>query len=127
MEILFVFIGGLLLGFGLAWGISYLRKRDSEIMFSRVKDSFATLSLKALDEFHHLARESLGKQHQLSGAELENKKQLIDHALIGVKEDIHKVQQIITGLEKDRDQKFGEISNLMKVVQEQNEKLHIST
>jgi DNA recombination protein RmuC len=101
--------------------------QDLEILINRIKESFGSLSLVALsknsEEFLKLAGETLSKQMQIGEKELEGKKKLIDQTLEAMKVDLQKVQDLVTQLEKDRERKFGELANQLKLTAEQTGKL----
>lgn len=103
------------------------RGQDLEIFLSRVKDSFGALShdvlSKSTQELLKLANETLSKQTQAGGMELEGKKQLIDQTLLAMKDDLGKVQDLMNTLEKDREQKFGQLETQLKNAAEQTSKL----
>ncbi|MBT8490114.1 MAG: DNA recombination protein RmuC [Deltaproteobacteria bacterium] len=141
-----IFIGGVLFGVVVAYIVYTLRKKeakeiarelvsetesrkveDLEALINKIKDSFGSLSLDALskntDEFLKLANETLSKQTQTGEKELEGKKKLIDQTLEAMKEDLQGVQHLVTKLEKDREQKFGELTSQLKLTTEQTRKL----
>ena len=103
------------------------RVQDVEALLSRVKDAFGALSHDALSkstqELLKLANETLSKQTQAGGMELEGKKKLIDQTLQAMKDDLGKVQDLMQTLEKDREQKFGQLETQLKSAAEQTSKL----
>jgi DNA recombination protein RmuC len=144
------FIAGLTFGAVLVLVIGFFRKHDAakiadelisrterqkmhdlEILLSRIRDSFGALSVEALsrnsDEFLKLANMTLSRQSQQSVQELEGKKKLIDQTLNLMREDLHSVQHLVTEIEKDREQKFGEISSQLQTAAEQTERLRQTT
>jgi len=146
MEHLVVFIIGVIFGAAIVLIINWLRRReaqaiaqelisqvesqkiqDLEILINRIKESFGSLSLVALsknsEEFLKLAGETLSKQMQIGEKELEGKKKLIDQTLEAMKVDLQKVQDLVTQFEKDRERKFGELVNQLKLTAEQTGKL----
>jgi DNA recombination protein RmuC len=146
MEHLVVFIIGVIFGSAIVFIINWLRRReaqaiaqelisqvesqriqDLEILINRIKESFGSLSLAALsknsEEFLKLAGETLSKQMQIGEKELEGKKKLIDQTLEAMKVDLQKVQDLVTQFEKDRERKFGELANQLKITAEQTGKL----
>lgn len=150
MANLAVFIIGLVVGVVIILIINWLRRReaktiaqelisqtesqrvqDLEALINRIKESFGALSLEALSkntgEFLKLANETLSKQTQLGEKELEGKKKLIDQTLEAMKEDLQKVENLMTTFEKDREQKFGELANQLKATAEQTGKLQETT
>ena len=150
MEYLAVFIVGVVFGSVVVFFIQWLRRReakeiarelisqsesqrgqDVEALISRIKESFGALSLEALSkntgEFLKLADATLSKQTQMGEKELEGKKKLIDQTLVAMKGDLQKVQNLVTGFEKDREKKFGELASQLKSTAEQTGKLQETT
>jgi len=105
--------------------------KDLDSLLGRIRDSFGALSLEALkrntDEFLKLANETLSKQSNLGEKELEGKKKLIDQSLEGMKSDLRKVEDLMQSLEKDREQKFGQVSSQLKYTAEQTALLQETT
>ncbi len=97
----------------------------------QVKDSFKAISSDVLSkhaqDFLVLAKETLAAQTQTGENALENKKKLIDQTLSNMKEDLVKVGDLMKMLEKDRENKFGEISTQLKFTVEQTSKLQDTT
>jgi DNA recombination protein RmuC len=97
----------------------------------QVKDSFKAISSDVLSkhaqDFLTLANETLAKQAQTGESALDSKKQLIDQTLLNMKEDLVKVGELMKTLEKDRENKFGEISTQLKFTVEQTSKLQDTT
>lgn len=105
--------------------------QDLETILGRVKDSFGALShdvlSKSTQELLKLANETLSKQTRMGGMELDGKKQLIDQTLLAMKDDLGKVQDLMKTLEKDREQKFGQLETQLKSAAEQTSKLQETT
>ncbi len=103
------------------------RNQDIEVL----KQSFGNLSLQALSEFLKLANDTLSKQLQLAEKELEEKRKLIDKTLQNIETDLktelQKVQDMVSLLEKDREQKFAQITTQIKFHAEQTAKLQETT
>jgi len=101
--------------------------KDLEVFLGRVKDSLGSMSFDALkktsEEFLKLAESVLGKQTQSGEKELEGKKKLIDQNLESMRGDLQKMQDLVSGFEKDRVQKYGELSAHLKTAAEQTSKL----
>ncbi len=150
MEYLAVFIIGVVLGAVVVLIINWMRRQeakaiaqeliaqtesqkvqDLEVLINRVKESFGALSQEVLSkstgEFLKLADATLSKQTQMGEKELEGKKKLIDQTLVAMKGDLQKVQDLVTGFEKDREKKFGELANQLKSTAEQTGKLQETT
>ncbi len=150
MNELLIFGAGAVFGAGVVLVIHIIRRRDAgalarelvlqseaaknhdlEALLGRIKDSFGALSLEALKsntgEFLKLANETLSRQTHDGAKELEGKKNLIDQSLARMNSDLKKVEDIMTGLEKDREQKFGEVSSQLKNHADQTSKLQETT
>jgi DNA recombination protein RmuC len=150
MEYLTVFIIGVVLGAVVVLVLNWMRRQeakaiaqeliaqtesqkvqDLEVLINRVKESFGALSQEVLSkstgEFLKLADATLSKQTQMGEKELEGKKKLIDQTLVAMKGDLQKVQDLVTGFEKDREKKFGELANQLKSTAEQTGKLQETT
>jgi DNA recombination protein RmuC len=101
--------------------------KDIEVILGRVKDSMGSLSLAALktnsEEFMKLAGSMLGRQTQSGEKDLEGKKKLIDQTLESMRGDLQKMQDVVAGFEKERVQKYGELSAHLKTAAEQTAKL----
>ncbi|MBN1828589.1 MAG: DNA recombination protein RmuC [Deltaproteobacteria bacterium] len=101
--------------------------RDIEELMNALKDSFGALSLDALsrntNEFLKLAHETLSRKSEEGTLELEARKQLIDQSMTVMKEDLEKVRMLITSLERDRQEKFGELAHQLRTTSEQTLKL----
>ncbi|MEW6143979.1 MAG: DNA recombination protein RmuC [Thermodesulfobacteriota bacterium] len=105
--------------------------QDLNTIISGIKESFGDLSYHALsrntEEFLKLAKESLSRQTELGGKELENKKVLIDQTLTAIKEELTRVQSQVAGFEKDREQKYGELAAQLKFAAERTAELQGTT
>ncbi len=101
--------------------------QDLEALLGRVRDSFGALSQDALrtstGELLKLAREQLAGQVQLGERDLEGKKRLIDQTLEALRTDLRKINEQVTGFEKDRVLKYGELSAHLVRSAEQTAKL----
>ena len=103
------------------------KTKDLEVFLGRVKDSLGSMSLDALkkssEEFLKLAESRLNLQTQSGEMELEGKKKLIDQTLDAMRGDIQKVQDAVSAFERDRVQKYGELSAHLRTAAEQTAKL----
>ena len=107
------------------------QQQDVETVLGRVKDAFGALSLDALSkntaEVVRLANETLGKHTQAGASELSSKKQLIDQTLEEMNTGLRNLQETLTAFEKDRADKFSEVSTQLKATAEQTAKLQDTT
>jgi DNA recombination protein RmuC len=103
------------------------KTKDLEVFLGRVKDSLGSMSLDALkkssEEFLKLAESRLNLQTQSGEKDLEGKKKLIDQTLDAMRGDIQKVQDTVSAFERDRVQKYGELSAHLRTAAEQTAKL----
>ncbi|MGD9155823.1 MAG: DNA recombination protein RmuC [Bacillota bacterium] len=107
------------------------RIKDLEALNERMKESFAALSYEALaknsEQLATVAGRTLKYQTQLGEQNLEGKKELIDRTLAQIGQELTKVQQMVGGMEKDREQKFGELSSQLKLTAEATGRLQETT
>ena len=125
------FAAGLILGIIFSLVAVYLLRRtlfrESETNRKEIMDameaSFGSLSLEALskstDQLLKLAAEKLGSEREINVKELDSKKGLIDQQLQSMTVEMEKVSNVMKELEKDRVEKFGELSSQLKSTNEQ--------
>ncbi len=94
------------------------RKAHVDAVVENVKATFGSLSLDALakstEEFLKLAHQRLESEREVGARELDAKKGLIDQQLQRMAAELESVSQLMTTLEKDRVEKFGELSKHLK-------------
>ncbi len=82
------------------------------------RDSFSRVSIEALEKnsrfFLSIAEETLKNQSKMSEKELEGKKNLIDNNIEFMNKEISKMRDLVSSLEKDRENKFGELTGQLK-------------
>jgi DNA recombination protein RmuC len=107
------------------------RESSLEMILSEVKDSFGNLSLEALrkstDEFLKLAKSRLDIQREVNVRELEAKKDLIGDQLKRMTSELGNVSKLVRELEKDRGEKFGELTSQLKSTGQQTAALMQTT
>jgi DNA recombination protein RmuC len=107
------------------------RKESMDAIMSDLRASFGSLSLDALSkstgEFLKLAKSSLESEREISIRELESRKGLIDEQLTGMNTSLEKVTLLVKDLEKDRIEKFGELTSQLKSAKEQTAALMQAT
>ncbi|MBM3304560.1 MAG: DNA recombination protein RmuC [Candidatus Aminicenantes bacterium] len=146
MNQVLYFIAGAVFGAGALFIVLLLRKKetreiaralvdetekekvqDLETLIGRVKDAFGSLSQEALktssEELIKLAREQLTSQVQLGGRDLDGKKQLIDQSLESMRTDLRKMEELVSGFERDRALKYGELSSQLRTAAQQTSRL----
>jgi DNA recombination protein RmuC len=133
MSAVIFLIIGLVVGMVAVWVITQINKRDAqkiaqelvasaqaeklqdiENFLTRMKESFYSVSLEALDKnisnILEMAKSTLSQQSQINAKELDSKKDLISQSLQQIKGEMDKVAAKITDFEKERQSKYGELS-----------------
>jgi len=99
------------------------RKDSLDAVLHDMRASFGSLSLEALtkstEEFLKLAKSKLELERELGAKELDSKKGLIDEQLRSMTSELEKVSKLIRDLERDRVEKFGELSSQLESAREQ--------
>jgi len=107
------------------------RKASMDAVIGDLKASFGSLSLDALqkstEEFLKLAKSRLDAERESALHDLDAKKGLIDQQLARMGKELEKVSVLVQDLEKDRVQKFGELTNQLKSASEQTTALMETT
>ncbi|RAP31926.1 DNA recombination protein RmuC, partial [Candidatus Marinamargulisbacteria bacterium SCGC AG-439-L15] len=130
MDLILGIIIGATIGIGIGAFLAHLWQKkqednlnDTQATFknelnAHMKDMMSELSSNALkkntDHFMQIASEKLKNQGSLQEKELDGKKGLIDQTLVTMKKELDKVQTTMQTLEKDREQKFGQLSSQLK-------------
>ncbi len=99
------------------------RRANIDLILENLKANFGNLSLNALsrstEEFLKLANAKLDSQRDASIKELDKKKALIDLQLSRMASELDDVAKLMKELEKDRVEKFGQVTNQLKNTSEQ--------
>lgn len=107
------------------------RQAEVETILGNIKASFGDMSLEALkrstDEFMKLARSTLELEREAGVKDLGEKKSLIDQQLREMTTRLESVSSLMQTLEKDRENKFGELSQHLRLAHEQYQNLSQST
>jgi DNA recombination protein RmuC len=116
------FLAGLAAGFLLAYLVGQAGRREREKalrdMYAASQDCFSRLSLEALEKnsrfFLSLAGETLKNQAELGDRSLAGRQQLIDAGLDAMSREVARLQALVVELEKDRENKFGQLAGELK-------------
>ncbi|MFC1883391.1 DNA recombination protein RmuC [Thermodesulfobacteriota bacterium] len=107
------------------------RKESLDSVLKDMKASFGNLSLKTLaistEEFLKLAKARLETEREIGVKELDSKKGLIDEQLRNMTAELEKVSGLVKELEKDRIEKFGELTSQLESARKQTEVLTETT
>ena len=99
------------------------RQANVDAVIENVKASFGGMSLEALskstEEFLKLAKARLDTERETSARDLDSKKGLIDQQLQAMTIQMEQVSRTINELEKDRVEKFGQLSSSLMLHAEQ--------
>lgn len=141
-----VFIVGIIFGFGIAYALKLIhtktareiagelfresedrRKESIDTVVGNIKESFGNLSLEALskstEEFIKLADQKFKSDRELNTQELDKKKELIGEQLTAMNTQLENVSKLMNTLEKDREQKFGELTKQLETAGKQTSEL----
>ena len=107
------------------------RQAELDSILGSVRSSFGDMSLEALkkanEELVTLGKSVLETERQAASGELRQSKSLIDQQLKEMTTKLEGVSTLMTSLEKDRELKFGELSEHLKQAQDQYTTLSEST
>lgn len=121
------FIIGFLLGLAAGGVLLWLTRKQHGVAMENLRETFTSLSYEALsrntEEFMRIANEKLKSESEAGSQQIEGKKQQIDETVKTLRADLEKVQTLMTSLEKDRHQKFGELSQELKRAAAETDKL----
>jgi DNA recombination protein RmuC len=99
------------------------RKASIDAILENMKATFGNLSLDALskstEEFLKLAKARLDSERETSLRELDSKKGLIDQQLQQMSSKLEDVSRLMKELEKDRENKFGELTSHLNAATQQ--------
>lgn len=104
-----------------------LRRDNSKGLEDRLKLEFQSLTQSALKESREELERELSRHSSAGSQELEGKKALIDQQLYSIKSELVRVTDLVRGIEKDREAKFGQLAEQIRNVGEQAAALTAST
>ncbi|MFP4482679.1 MAG: DNA recombination protein RmuC, partial [Thermovirgaceae bacterium] len=143
-------VAGFLLGLAVSWMLGIIqaktardlaaelfdeseeeKEKQIEMITDHLKDAFGSLSMEALsrstEEFLKLARSRMEAERELGSRELEEKKGLIDRQLEAMASRMESLSGLVTELEKDRVEKFGELAGKLNEVSRSTAQLNETT
>lgn len=106
---------GFILGMGATLALKWMRRENDALRRENIETIIG------------LAKEKLSSERELSIKELDNKKGLIDQQLERMGSELEGVSELVKKLEKDREQKFGELTSQLKTAGEQTQALAQTT
>ena len=104
-----------------------LRRDSSKGLDDRLKLEFQSLTQAAMKESREELERELSRHSSAGSQELEGKKALIDQQLYSIKSELVRVTDLVRGIEKDREAKFGQLAEQIRNVGEQATALTSST
>ena len=104
-----------------------LRRDNSKGLDDRLKLEFQSLTQAALRESREELERELSRHSSAGSQELEGKKALIDQQLYNIRSELVRVSDLVRGIEKDREAKFGQLAEQIRSVGEQASALTAST
>ena len=146
VPLIFAFLAGFIIALGVAFLLRFIQARTAkdladelfresemqrraniDMIIENLKANFGNLSLNALsrstEEFLKLARAKLESERDVGVKELDKKKSLIDLQLNRMTTELENVSKLMKDLEKDRVEKFGQLSNQLQNASEQTANL----
>ncbi|MBW1923958.1 MAG: DNA recombination protein RmuC [Deltaproteobacteria bacterium] len=150
VAILAALVSGFILGLLAAWALGVFQRRQArelaetfkaqaeaekkealDAFLETVKATFGDLSLQALSrstgELLKMAGSTLASERQMTVKELDARKGLIDQQIQAMTVELANVSKLVRDLEKDRVEKFGELSSQLQAAREQTEALARTT
>ncbi len=107
------------------------KKEEMQNIINSLRDAFGSLSNDALSKntqnFLSIANERFSQDKKSYEQSLEEKKKLVDNTFQSMKVELEKVENLLQSIEKDREQKFGQLSNQLKFTAEETQKLQGTT
>lgn len=108
--------------------IVLLLNRDRSVgLDDRLKLEFQSLTQSALRESREELERELARRAEAGSQDLEGKKALIDQQLYSIKSELVRVTDLVRGLEKDREAKFGQLTTEIEKMGVQASQLASST
>ncbi len=111
--------------------IKIQRNNETDAIILRMKEAFGNIALEVMttnnEAFLQLAKERLQQHTQAAAGEMENKRQLIEHSLGTMRSDLKKVEELVSNLERDREKKYGELTEQLKNTAAQTSQLQETT
>ena len=104
-----------------------LRRDNSKGLDDRLKLEFQSLTQTALKESREELERELSRHSSAGSQELEGKKALIDQQLYNIRSELVRVTDLVSGIEKDREAKFGQLAEQIRNVGKQASALTAST
>lgn len=146
VPLFFAFLAGFIIALGIALLLRFIQARTAkdladelfreselqrranlDMIIENLKANFGNLSLNALsrstEEFLKLARARLESEREVGVKELDKKKSLIDLQLHRMTMELENVSKLMKELEKDRVEKFGQLSTQLQNASEQTASL----
>lgn len=110
------FAAGLAVGLGLAAAFRVFHARSA----SQLQSDFQKFSLDALSR---VSDQVIKLSSEMGSKQLDSKKELIDQELRQMNTQLGKVSELVNSLEKDREAKFGQLTNQLTHLSETTSKL----
>jgi len=106
---------------------SFMRRMEENIL-KKAQDSFAAAShdtlAKNTEQFFQIAKEKLSQETAFNLRELEAKKGLIDQSLGQIKAEMEKVENLVTGLDKNAEGRLAAVDKGLQTHKEETVRLN---
>ncbi len=146
IQLLAALLVGFVIGFGAAFILKVLntqtarelagtileendirRQENTNTVITTVKAQFGEIWPEMLTQTTDMAKQKLEAEREVNTRELDGKKALIDKQLANITAELDKVSQLVNNLEKDRENKFGELTKQLEMTGKQTAELIQST
>ena len=119
IELIVGLATGIVIGLGVAFlfKIVYLKSVKELVEENKAQQD------DILDKFLSIGKDKLESEREINTKELDSKKGLIDQQLHSMKDELEKVSKLVKDFEKDRENKFGKISEQLQQAGNQTNEL----
>ena len=123
IELVVGIVIGLLLGFGAAFLFKIVHlKSVKELVAENESQKNESIS-EIISTLIHINDEKYKAEREIGSKELDSKKGLIDQQLHSMKDELEKVSKLVKDFERDRENKFGKLSEQLEQAGNQTQEL----
>ncbi|HDY88715.1 MAG TPA: DNA recombination protein RmuC [bacterium] len=127
MTILISLVIGIIIGLATAYVLRVIHAKTAKELADELFQESETRKSENLnsviDTVMKLAKQKLETERELNVKELDSKKGLIDQQLVLMTTELEKVSKMVNEFEKDRENKFGELTKQMELTSKQTGEL----
>ncbi|MFC1485590.1 DNA recombination protein RmuC [Candidatus Latescibacterota bacterium] len=120
---LIILVVGVILGFAGAFLLKLVHLTTARELIRESGEGREESITAIIDTVMKIGREKLESERELTAKELESKKSLIDQQLKTMTAELERMATLVNTLEKDREQKFGELASQLENAGRQTQEL----